>query len=387
MRNALMALQVALALVVLVVAGLFFRSFMQTRGTDPGFRRDGILLAAYDLTGRSLPGGTDGQRVFAGRVLERVRALPGVESAAIASSVPLDIHGMPSRVFTVDGRTRADAGFDQALANTVTPGYFGTMAIPFEAGTDFADLNDPGAPAQAVVNQEFVRRFLASLEPEIAIGRQLQARGGRFTIIGVVRNSLYNAFGEPPTPIIYFSFRDRPTLVGEIHLRARAGAETALSSEVRTIIRELDAELPLYNVRTLSDHIENNLIFRRIPARMFAVLGPLILMLAAIGIYAVVSYTVSHRTTEIGVRLALGASARRVVGHFVGQSLVVISVGALMGWLAAFVVVLDLVPGGSIDLAVFLGVPAILLSVATVACWLPARRATRVDPVVALRQE
>lgn len=156
---------------------------------------------------------------------------------------------------------------------------------------------------------------------------------------------------------------------------------------MRRIVRDLDSGLPLYNVRTLTDHIETNLIFRRIPARMFAVLGPLLLALAAIGIYAVVSYTVSHRTTEIGVRLALGATARRVVAQFVGQSLVVIGLGALAGWLLAVVIALDVVPGGSIDLPIFLGVPATLLLVATLACWLPARRASKVDPIVALRTE
>ena len=135
LRNALMAIQVALALVVLVAAGLFLRSFLETRDTDTGFRREGVLLAAYDLTGR--PTGDGYARTFATRLLERLRALPSVEGVAIASSVPLDIHGLPSRVFTVDGWVRTEAGFDQALANTVTPGYFAVMGIPLVAGKDF----------------------------------------------------------------------------------------------------------------------------------------------------------------------------------------------------------------------------------------------------------
>jgi len=155
--------------------------------------------------------------------------------------------------------------------------------------------------------------------------------------------------------------------VGEIHLRTRVGAETALTPEVRRVVRELDPELPVYNVRTLTDHVETNLLFRRIPARMFVVLGPMLLMLAAMGIYTVVAYGVSQRTTEIGVRLALGATARRVVAQFVGESLGVIGLGALVGWVLAFIVVLDLV-GGSIDVPVFVGVPAILLLVGACAC-------------------
>ena len=208
-----------------------------------------------------------------------------------------------------------------------------------------------------------------------------------YVIAGVVRNSLYNAFGEPPTPIIYFSYRDSPSARGEIHLRTRAGAETALAPEVRRVVRELDPELPVFNVRTLTDHVETNLIFRRVPARMFVVLGPLLLMLASIGIYAVVAYSVSLRRTEIGVRLALGATARRVISQFVGESLGVIAVGAMTGWFIAFLVAVDFIPDGEIDVPVFVGVPAIFLLVATIACWLPARRATRIDPWLALRQE
>jgi predicted permease len=382
MRNALMAVQVALALVVLIVAGLFFRSVMETRDTDPGFRREGVLLAAYDLSGRNAS--QPFIRGFAGRLLERVRALPAVEGAAIASSVPLDIHGLPSRVFTVEGRTRTDADFDEALTNTVTPGYFAVMGIPLRAGRDFTDLDSGTAlPPEAIVNEEFVRRYLEHAEP---VGRRLQARSRTFIIIGVVRNSLYNAFGEPPAPIIYFSYRDNPIPLGEIHLRTRPGAETTLAPDVRRVVRDIDAELPIFNVRTLGDHVETNLVFRRVPARMFAVLGPLLLVLAAIGIYAVVAYSVARRTTEIGVRLALGATGRRVVAQMVGESLHVIGLGALAGWLIAFVVDLD-VFGGSIDLSVFLGVPAILLLVAAFACWLPARWAAGVDPMVALRQD
>jgi putative ABC transport system permease protein len=381
LRNALMGVQVALALAVLIVAGLFLRSFMETRDADPGFRREGVLLASYDFTGRAA--GQTFSKVFTDRLLQRLRVIPSVESAAIASSVPLDIHGLPSRMFTVEGRARPDGEPDEALANTVTRGYFAVMNIPFVAGTDFVELNDTAAPPQVVVNEEFVRRYLDRLEP---LGRKVQARGRTYTIAGVVRNSLYNAFGEPPTPIIYFSYRDNPTGLGEIHLRTRAGAEAALSPEVRRIVSELDPERPVFNVRSLTDHVETNLVFRRIPARMFVVLGPLLLALAAVGIYSVVAYAASLRTTEIGVRMALGATRRRLTAEFVTGNLGVIFVGALVGWLIAFVLVLDVV-GDPIDVTVFAGVPALLLVVAAFACWLPARRASRVDPMVALRQE
>jgi ABC-type antimicrobial peptide transport system permease subunit len=156
---------------------------------------------------------------------------------------------------------------------------------------------------------------------------------------------------------------------------------------VRRVVRDIDPGLPVYDVRTMAEHIEKNLFLRRVPARMFVVLGPLLLVLAAIGIYAVVAYAVAQRTAEIGVRLALGATARRVVLHVVHQTLRVISVGAAAGWLIAFTAYTHLVRGGAIDLRIFGGVPAVLLLVAAVACWLPARRAARIDPLVALRHE
>ena len=171
-----------------------------------------------------------------------------------------------------------------------------------------------------------------------------------------------------------------------MHLRTRPGFETTIASDLRQVVREIDPELPVYDIRTLSDHIEANLIFRRIPARMFMVLAPLLLLLAAIGIYAVVAYAVTLRTSEIGVRMALGATADRLVGQFVAEHLIVIGVGALAGWLLVFAaqVVIFTAP---VEPAVFAGVPLILLAVATLASWWPARRVTRVDPMRALRAE
>ncbi len=378
-RNLLMGAQVAFALVVLVVAAFFIRSFVETRDADTGFQQEGLLLATYDLTGRTVEA-----RTFAARVQERLGELPGVEAAAIAVSVPLDIHGLPLRNFTLEGRARTSAGADRALSNTVTPGYFQTMGIPLMAGTDFVDLNDAAAPPQTIVNEAFVRRYLEDAEP---LGRRLQNGSRTYVIVGIVGTSLYDSFGEPPTPAIYFSYRDRPAPVGEMHLRTRAGSEAAVAPEVRRVLHEIDPSLPVYNVRTMADHIDKNLVLRRIPAQLFTFLGPLLLALAAIGIYAVVAHLVAHRAGEIGVRLALGATARRVVVQIMGESLRVIGFGALAGWLVACVIALDLVGGGARDVAILVGVPAILLGVATFACWLPARRATSVDPVVALRQE
>jgi predicted permease len=381
-RKVLMATEVGLAMVVLIAAALFLESFRSASQTDPRFRPEGVLLAAYDLSGRNTDAASE--REFAARLLERLRSLPDVQAAAIATNVPLDLHGIPARPFTVQGHVRSEAGEDRAISNTVTPGYFKVMAIPFVAGNDFVEMRDTAAPPQAIVNEEFVRRYLNGAD---AIGRTLQTRARSFTIIGVARNSAYDAFGEPPQPAIYLSYRDRPSAAGEIHLRTRTGNETSLASEARLVLRDLDPMLPLYDVRTFSQHIERNLYLRRIPARMFVVLGPLLLGLAAIGIYAVVSYAVSRRTKEIGVRIAFGATSRRVVQQIISENLSAITWGAGIGWLLAFVISVHAITKGVVNLPVFLGVPAILLSVATLACWIPARRASRIDPIAALRHE
>jgi ABC-type antimicrobial peptide transport system permease subunit len=150
-------------------------------------------------------------------------------------------------------------------------------------------------------------------------------------------------------------------------------------------VHALDPDLPLFNIRTLDDHIETNLMFRRIPARMFLVLGPMLLILAAIGIYAAVSHNVAQRTKELGIRLALGATTLRVVRQVMGDTLGIVGIGALAGWLAAFVVVVDFAPGNALDMRVFAAAPTLLLLVATAACWIPARRAGAIDPAVTLR--
>jgi predicted permease len=381
-RRILMGVEVGLAMVVLIAAALFLESFRSASQTDPRFRPDGVLLAAYDLSTKNPDEAYE--RDFAARLLERLRSLPDVEAAAIATNVPLDLHGIPARPFTVQGRVRTEAGQDRAISNTVTPGYFKVMAIPLLEGNDFADVRDKAAPAQAIVNEEFVRGYLNGAT---AIGRRIQTRAGSFVIIGVARNSVYDAFGEPTQPAVYFSYRDLPAGQGEIHLRTRSGQETALASEARAVVRDLDPMLPLYDVRTFSQHIERNLYLRRIPARMFVVLGPLLLGLAAIGIYAVVSYAVSRRTREIGVRLAFGATSGRVVRQIIRENLGVIARGAAIGWVLAFVISVHAITKGLVNLPVFIGVPAILLGVATLACWIPARRASRIDPMAALRHE
>jgi predicted permease len=382
LRNLLMGVEVALAAGILIAAGFFLQGFRNTREIDPGFRREGVLLAAYDLTGSV----TDSARVrqFTGNLLDRLRRLPAVEGAAIAGSVPLDIHGLPQREFSLEGRARPDATADQALVNRVTDGYFAVMAIPLVAGRDFSAFGDRSAEPEVVVNEAFVQRYLEGREP---LGRRLLAGGKRYAIAGVVRTTVSEAFGERPTPVIYFSYRDDPPARGEIHVRTTPGAENALTPGIRRVVRELDPMLPIYDVRTLAEHVDKNLFIQRIPARMFVVLGPLILVLAAIGIYAVVAYAVAQRTAEIGIRLALGATASRVVTQMISESMQVIVFGTAAGSLVAFLVGRGLTSGGATPIATLVIAPVLLLGVAALSCWVPARRASRIDALAALRSE
>ena len=381
LRHALVIAEVALAIAVLIAAGLFIRDFTATRHEDPGFTRESVLLAGFDLSGRRM--NDDAVRRFDAMVLERLAASPSIQGVAIASSVPLDIHGMPMRVFTVEGHARSDDGFDEAYTNVVTPGYFDVMKIPFLAGHDFASLSDAAAPPQVIVNAAFVRQYLGGAD---AIGRRVGVREKSYVIVGVVRDSVVNAFGESPAAMLYFSLRDRPAPTADIHVRVRSGAGTAAAGDIRRVIAELNPELPVYDIRTLSDHIEANLILRRIPARLFSVLGPLLLLLAASGIYAVVAYGVSLRTREFGVRLALGATPKRLIARCVVEHILVIGAGALAGWLLALGVVMDVL-GSRVDAGVFAAVPALLMAVALAASWGPARRISQVDPLAALRTD
>ncbi len=378
-RSMWVAVESALALLVLIVAALFVRSFEESRTDETGYPKQGVLLAAYDLSGRGYDKASGLTAID--ELMRRLRQVPGIESAAIATWVPLDFHAMPVGGFSIDGAPRADGGQDRALTYSVTPGYFDVMGVSFVSGHDFGALDEKDGVPQAIVNEEFARRFLGAASP---LGHKIVGRSA-FEIIGVVRNTLYETFGEPAKPVMFFSVRERLAWQGQIHVRTR-GSEALLAPELRRLVREINPAIAVYDVRTLGEHVDKNLFFRKIPARMFAVIGPLILALAAIGIYAVVAYAVAQRATEIGVRLALGASARQVVGGIVRESLSGVLLGTGVAWFLAVVVTMHM-RGGVPSWPVLCGVPGLLISVAAFAAWLPARRAAEVDPVVALRSE
>ena len=381
-RSVAMAAEVALAMVVLVIAGLFLGTFADTRDTHPGFERQGVLLAAYDRSGR---GGDDADALaFARRALDGLGALPGVQGAAIATSVPLDIHGLAAAGIRA---RRAGADRRRGRPGGVQRRHAGLLRGDGDA---LGGGRRPGAArrpdhAAAGGGEPGVRRPLPALRRR----HRPASRAGRSHL----HHQRRGRDRRSPTPSVsrrrrrsYFSYRDRPSRSGELHVRTRPGAEATVGGPLRATIGALDPASPVFNLRTLDEHVENNLLLKRIPARLFLVLGPLLLLLAAGGIHAVVAYAVSARRTEIGVRLALGATGRRVVGELVSSSLGVVAAGAAAGWLVVWIVATRLF-GAPTDVRAFVAVPLTVIAVAAVSSWLPARHAASIDPVAALKHD
>jgi predicted permease len=384
MRDALIGLEVAVALIVLVLAGLFVQSFRNAVALSPGFDSRPVLLSGLDLGGHGYNARTGG--ALLDDLLQRLNAAPGVAHAAASNAVPLDLHGPDTGVISIAGKE-----FDpnrKILYYSVTPGYFATLGIPLTAGTDLAPLARPDLPPDAVIGDEMARRYWPGEDP---VGHRFEVNGTTYVIAGVARTPKLVRPNEAPRPAAWLAMRNQFVSAPILQIRAADGDPAALLPVVRATLRQLDPELAPLDARTLARQIENNLFVERIPAQMLLVLAPLALVLAAIGLYAVVAYAVGQRTREIGVRIALGATPSALVAHIMGQSLRIVLVGTAVGWACAYAAgryLRDLLVGVSFgDPLIFAGVPALLLAVATLACWLPARRATKVDPQVALRAE
>ncbi|MGH9930301.1 MAG: ABC transporter permease [Pyrinomonadaceae bacterium] len=388
LRPVFVTAQVTLSVVLLVGAGLFIRSLQKANTIDPGFRVDRALTVPINL-GLLRYKEVEG-RNFYRDLLTRVEAQPGVERASLVRFAQL---GFSFAQFTVfpEGRGRGptDEGFSTGF-NVVGPNYFKTLETPLLRGRDFTEGDRKGAPEVAVLNETLA----AMLWPgEEALGKRVSVTGpeGPFLeIVGVARDGKYRSLGESPHPYIYQpvlqSYDPKMTLVVRT-----TGEPQSVASAVREQIRALDANLPVADVKTLRDQLDLSLVPSRVAAWTLGGFGVLALLLAGIGIYGVVSYSVAQRTREIGVRMALGAKERDVLGLVLGEGLFVIGVGLVVGLLLAFAatrVIAGFLYGvGATDPLTFAGVPLLLGFVALVASYVPARRATKVDPLVALRYE
>jgi putative ABC transport system permease protein len=385
----LVSTQVALTLVLLVGALLFSRSLRNLVTMDAGFRQDGILAAEFDLAAlKILPAG----RVeYTRQLLERVRAVPGVESAAETMIVPLSGNGWNR---TVDSKLPVAKDKAAAELNRVGPGFFRTLETPLVAGRDFNERDAAGSPLVAIVNQTFTRTFLGDDNP-VGKSFQFKVETGKpepiYEIVGLVKDTKYGDLREESTSIAYFpdAQNDEPALSGTFVIRSTLPLGSLLPS-VKAALLETNPRIEL-SFRVLHTMIQESLLRERLMATLSGFFGILAGILATIGLYGVISYMVAQRRSEIGIRMALGAAPRRIIGMIVREVAVLLGAGLAAGTLitlGAMRVVGELLFGlRPDDPPTLLMAVAILATVSAAATYLPALRAARLDPTEALRSE
>ncbi len=387
LRNTLIVSQIAMSLVLLCATGLFLRSMERASSIDIGFRSRGVLMMSVDPRVHGYTAERTTQ--FLTELRERVAGLPGVISAACTDSVPLS-GGNRSDAFHVEGRTStgADPGVELYMA---TSGYLETMGIPRIAGRDFAG-EAANAPKVAIVNQVFVDRIFRGEDP---IGQRVTGGGVTYEVIGVVKNIKSRFLGEDLRPVLFRSLEQStgsdPAFLGYSLLVRTAGNYATMERSVRHEIHTLDPTMAIYNEATMEEHLRDALFLPRLAGTLFGVFGFVGLLLAAVGLYGVMSYSVSRRTREIGIRMALGAQTGGVQRLIIRQGRLLALVAMALGLAAALAVAklfaAFLYGVRPYDLVTFTAVPLFLAAVALLACWIPARRAARVDPLTALRYE
>ncbi|MFI5312074.1 MAG: ABC transporter permease [Gemmatimonadales bacterium] len=379
----LVVAQMALSIVLLTCAGLFLRNLKAATAADKGFASDHLLIAEVDpgLQGYTRARTED----FYRRLTERLGAMPAVRGVGFAAMVPLGLSESDTYV-EVPGYVRAANEMMSVQMNVVSPGYFETMGIRLR-GRGFTAQDDSGAPRALVINQRFVDHYFAGKDP---VGRIVKTHGKDHVVIGVVPTGKYQRLGEDPTAFMYFAQAQDWESGMTVHIRT-AGDPAAMIPTLRAEIAALDPSLPLSNVRSMETHLGIALLPARLSGAVLGIFGILGLVLAAVGIYGVMAYSVSQRTREIGIRMAIGAASRDVVRLVMGQGLALVLGGTaigLSGAIAASRLIRGvLYGGGENDPVTFVVVPLVLIGVAMLATWIPARRASELDPLLALRRE
>ena len=389
LRNGLVVLQVALSVLVLVSAGLCVRSLGKLENIDPGFEPSRVVLMSFDLGLNKYTqlAATD----FYDRLLERVRTLPGVEAAGLAANTPLNGSAWGTSIQRVEDYQLEGRGGPSADLNMVSPDYFRSLSVPFLQGRDFNERDAANGARVVVVNDAFVRRYWPDQNP---LGKRIYPDGPNgampMEVVGVVETTRSRQLTDGPRPAMYFPVKQEP--VQSLTLAIRTGlAPSATISLVRGVVKSLDANVPAFGARTLAQQKNGSLAMQRMAATLLGGFGVLALLLAALGIYGVLAYAVSRRTREIGVRMALGAQVADVLRLVLRQGIELTGSGLVLGLTGACAAT-RLLRGflyevKPLDPMTFLAVLLILALVAMVACWLPARRAARVNPMVALRHE
>lgn len=384
LSNSLAVAQVSLSLLLLVSAGLFIRSFRAEQNFNVGFNTKNVLLETYDLysSGYSQPSGI----VFDQRLLEKVRMLPGVQAASIANWTPLGFSDSTD-AFLPEGYVPGPHEVVHAGVNVVSPGYFATTEIPILRGRDFAPSDSATSQKVVVVNEALANRYWRNQD---AVGKRMKIQGHWATVIGIARTSEYYSLNEKPQPFIYlplYQFYESDVI---LHVRT-AGAPLASASAVTDAIHELNPDLPVNDVATLEARTKTATFVQRMAGTFVGMFGIVALALAAVGIYGLISYRTNQRTHEIGIRMALGAQPTDVLRLVLRQGIWLTGIGVALG------VILSLVLGrlmtsllfgvSATDPLTFVAVTLLLSFIALCACYIPARRATRVDPMISLRSE
>ena len=387
LRNGLVIVQVALSLVLLVSAGLIVRSLQAAQRMRPGFNPENAVAFSFDV---GLQGYDEEKgRAFLLQVLERARTLPQVQLAAMTDVLPLGLNYNSTTIHIEGQAATSSSNLPQAIPIEASPGYFETMGIPLR-GRDFSFDENTKESRVAIVNETFARRFLGGQDP---IGKRFNWSGPEdplWEIVGTVPDGKYNSLGEPAKAAVYRPFFRGYNTTATLVARTRDNPQAALVA-LRAEVQKLDPALPIYGSKTLTEHMGTSLFPARMAAIALGSFGVLALVLAAVGIYGVMSHVVAGRTREIGLRMAIGAQRADVRRLILRQGMLLAAIGSVVGLLIALGgarLMTTLLYGVSAsDPFTFSIVSIILLSIALLACWIPARRATRVDPMVALRAE
>ncbi len=389
-RSVLIVVELALSLVLVAGAGLMVRSFIEMLRADLGVRPDGVLTMEMSLPRAAYPEPSQRQEFYE-RLVERTKALPGVREAGVINFIPMSRSGSSSSYFRVEGEAPPPKGrAPYATYNVITPGYFEAAGTQLLRGRNFTEADDAKARKVILVNDALARRYFPDGD---AVGRALvvSEEEGPWEIVGVAADVKDEDMEERQGYAFYRPLRQSSWGSMGLLVRAESGDATALAPAVRGEVRALDPELPVYEVRTLRDIVDEALSAKRLAAAMMAVFALGALVLAGVGLYSVMSYTVAQRTHEIGIRMALGARGRDVLRLVLRQGVRLVFVGLVIGLAGSYALTrfMSSVLYGvtATDPYVFVGVALLLALVALAACYFPARRATRVDPMIALRYE
>jgi putative ABC transport system permease protein len=386
-RSVLVIAEIALSVFLLVGAGLLLRSFMRLSGVDPGYDyRDAVSI---DLSVRSAVFPKDADVIqYQRRARELLAAIPGVTAVGAANHLPLG-NAENAYSFSIVGRPPYPQGQEpNASFSQVTPGYFKAIGIPILRGRPIGEQDLPNAPRAVVVSHSFVRQFLPNENP---IGKQIEITDGDGvrTIVGVAGDIRFSSLLEPPAPMFYVAHAQ--SLTRRLQFVVRAPNASSLGPSLRAAMRKIDREQPILAVRTLEAMRAESLASRRFLLILTIVLAALAALLAAVGIYSIMSYSVTQRTSEIGIRMSLGAEARDIFRLIVGQAVRLVAIGLVTGILVALIatrLMTTLLYGiAATDPITFITICFVIGTIALIASYVPARRATRVDPLVAIRYD